>query len=267
MLSALSRLSESIVATKNKIKSFLNSFINRNKNNKVSSTIIKTELKRNLSNNPTQEDNSIFNNLNEEQIKENFSDFSAFENLDSQGNEKFENLLIIDDNFGIVTILENSLKNKIKDVAKKTQKEIKILKLSTSEAPLKLIVTLSKNPKIKINYAILDFTFGLIVRLKNENVKITGVDVFSFLIEKNPNLKFIFFTGNNFNSNHTEIKKAREIFKKIAKKEIDDFLLYKGQISYNRDNLIIDKLFNLNNSDNLNYPKQENSEVKNEEKI
>lgn len=153
-------------------------------------------------------------------------------------------ILLIDDNPGIVSFLEDDL-NELFEKHNIKKDRFNILKITGNDAAINLISILNRKKSLKIDYAIIDLSYGAILKTLDGNLKFNGVDVFCNLKNKNPNLKFIFFTGNTLNPYLTSIKKMIETFKKCSDgKDINDFVLFKNQFTdEGRINFIFERLF------------------------
>jgi hypothetical protein len=108
--------------------------------------------------------------------------------------------------------------------------DTQILSISGAYAAFTLELLIAKIKNFTIKYAIIDITLGGSRRSIEGNIKYTGVDVFRMLYEINPDLKYLFYTGNNLNpyikSNEVLIKKYED----IVNKSIKESVLYKTSI-------------------------------------
>jgi hypothetical protein len=154
-----------------------------------------------------------------------------------------EIILLIDDNNGVVSFLEDDIEfYKDENII---PKDMQILSLTGSHAAFTLELLFKKIDNLKINYAIIDITLGGSRQSINGNIKYTGVDVFEMIYKHNNNVKYLFYTGNNLNpyikSNDILINK----YKKLTGKDIMDSVLYKTSIDMDsRRKYISDYLFN-----------------------
>ena len=154
-------------------------------------------------------------------------------------NENRKNLLIIDDNFGIVSLLKDSLKND------NNIKKLNFLTIKGQNAPVDFICLSSNNESFKIDYLIVDLIFGCVVKTDNKIVKLSGIDILCEGLKKNKNLKFLIFTGNRLDETITENREMIKKFKKITgNKNIFDYVIFKGKNTFDeRNKIILEKFF------------------------
>ena len=138
-------------------------------------------------------------------------------------------ILIIDDNEGICSFLEDDLEE-MDEEEMINMDSYNLFIFSGRDCAYKLLGTL-RNKDLNIQKAIIDITYGGSVSTSNGNIKLNGVDVFEVLLELDPNLRYIFYTGNQMN---THIKAIGALMKKytiITKKKITDNILFKTQFN------------------------------------
>lgn len=152
--------------------------------------------------------------------------------------------LIIDDNYGQVNVLADDLeaifnKYEIKDV--------NILKIHTNMGAFEVNDLLNKfGGDLRIEYVIADLTIGGSMRIGNENVKLTGVDVIGFLKNYCNKIKILIYTGNNLNKYIDSNVKMINKFKVITGKDIDNYVIIKRSLSIlERRAEIAKRLFNI----------------------
>ncbi len=121
-------------------------------------------------------------------------------------------ILIIDDNPGIVSFLEDDLEE-LDSEGFINLKDYNVFTFSTKYAAYQLLGTLRYYKDLNIQIAIIDITLGGSMMTSKGNIKLTGVDIFEPLLEINPKLKYIFYTGNQMNEH---IKTISEIMKKYS---------------------------------------------------
>ena len=153
-------------------------------------------------------------------------------------------ILIIDDNLGIVSFLEDDVKEMAREYSLNID-DFNIVAIYGNDAAINAITLVKKYPEFKVDYAIIDLTYGAIIKTDKGNVKFNGVDVFCYLREKNPNLKYVFFTGNTLNTYLNSIKRMVEKFKSCSNGEdIIDHTIFKNQYSdEDRLKVIFENLF------------------------
>lgn len=157
---------------------------------------------------------------------------------------KKETILIIDDNEGIVSFLEDDIDflqgEGIIDIS-----EVNVLGLSGSHAGFNFEIMQKRNSGLNIKWAIIDITLGGSVMTKEGIVKYTGVDVFEILYKDNPDIKFLFYTGNNLNPYIKANKKIIDQFNRITDEDISKYVLFKTSMDMDkRRNYISEFLFN-----------------------
>ena len=157
----------------------------------------------------------------------------------TQGHDTF---FIIDDNEGIVSFLEDDLEffheEKILDLGK-----INVLALTGSHSAFSFELIQKKTPNLNIKWAVIDITLGGSIMTSEGNIKYTGVDVFKILIENNPDVKFLFYTGNNLNPYIKGNKKIIDQFHNITNKNISDYILFKTSMDIDIRRKYIAKTF------------------------
>jgi hypothetical protein len=151
-------------------------------------------------------------------------------------------ILIIDDNNGVVSFLEDDMEYYKEEgiISEDTQ----VLSISGAYAAFTLELLMTKIKNINIKYAIIDITLGGSRHSKEGNVKYTGVDVFRIIYEINPDVKYLFYTGNNLNPYIKSNEVLMTKYKELTKKDIKDSVLYKTSIDMDsRRKFIAEYLF------------------------
>jgi len=134
-----------------------------------------------------------------------------------------KNLLIIDDNLGLISLINDILE------MSRLDKDINSICIQTSYAGF-IYKIITEKYNLKIDYAIIDITFGgIIVDTHDGNIKYEGVMVFKDLINKNKELKYLFYTGNSLNKYVYSSKKIIDIFQQITNDDIMNHVVYKNQ--------------------------------------
>lgn len=152
-------------------------------------------------------------------------------------------ILIFDDNMGVVSFLEDDL-IEVDEENKINLSEYNILKFSSQYAGFQLQAALKTYNGLNIQYGIFDLTLGGgVYDEKKGNIVLDGVDAFISVQKMNPNLKYIFFTGNKLNPYIKKNKEIIEKFKAFNGSDISDHVLYKTSLSpEDRKNYIADFL-------------------------
>lgn len=154
-------------------------------------------------------------------------------------------ILIIDDNYGMVSFLRDDLEQIFID-HKMDLMEYNILEFSSKFAAYQFIATHQHYDGLNITKAIIDITYGGSVQSNTGNIRLTGVDVFRTIYKTNPEVKFLFYTGNQLNPYIKSNRELMEEFKDIYHDKITDFVLYKTSLNIeDRQRLIANKLFDL----------------------
>ena len=152
-------------------------------------------------------------------------------------------ILIIDDNPGIVSFLEDDLEE-LNDEGLIKLNDYNVFTFTTKHAAYHLLGVLRQHGDLNIKIAIVDITLGGSMQTPKGNTKLTGVDAFEPLLELNPKLKYIFYTGNQMNDHVKVIADIMKTFTKITGEKITDHLLFKTQLNMNdRRMFLYDKLF------------------------
>jgi len=176
------------------------------------------------------------NNSTEEDFKSN----CIFENNLKNFDNCKETLLIIDDNEGMVSFLEDDIEY-LDEKGILCSKKINVLSISSVYAAFTLEILIEKEKGLNIKWAIIDITLGGSIMSSKGNIKYTGVDVLNMIYKYNPKLKFIFYTGNNLNSYIKRNALLIKQFKKITGKNIEEFILYKTSMDINERRKYISK--------------------------
>lgn len=151
-------------------------------------------------------------------------------------------ILLIDDNPGIVSFLEDDFEVLYKE-NKINLNKYNIFSFTSKMAAYMFMATVRKYGDLNIKYAIIDITLGGIVTTIDNIIKLTGVDVLEMLLEMNPDIKYIFYTGNQMNVYIKPIADIMEQYKKLTKKDINDIVLFKTSLSMrDRQQFILDEL-------------------------
>jgi len=143
-------------------------------------------------------------------------------------NSSKKTILLIDDNLGILSFLEDDV-NEIFNKYNMKKEDFNIIKITGRDAPIHIKTLLRLNKEFKVDYAIIDLTFGGIIKTTNGNIKLNGVDVYCDLHNKNKEVKFVFFTGNTLNPYIKSNQKMIETFNKCNKDDIMNYIINKNE--------------------------------------
>jgi len=159
---------------------------------------------------------------------------------------KKESILIIDDNPGMVSFLRDDIEE-IFEAHDMNIDDYNILEFSSKFAAYQFLATHQYYyDGLNITKAIIDITYGGCVQSEDGNIRLTGVDVFKAIYNKNPEVKFLFYTGNLLNKYIKSNRDLMEQFKHIYNDKIDDYVLYKTSLDMDdRRDYIASHLFNI----------------------
>lgn len=137
------------------------------------------------------------------------------------GNGK-KNLLVVDDSVGIISLVEDAIDEL--GIAG----EYNIISFSSAYAGV-AFEYFQRKCHTRIDAAIIDLVLGGVVRYKDGTLKIEGIDVFRRVYERNPNVRFLFYTGNSLNKHMPQAKRTMDTFRDVTGREIGEYLLYKAE--------------------------------------
>ena len=139
-------------------------------------------------------------------------------------------ILLVEDNEGVVNFLKEDVQY-LEENGLLNNREYNILTFTSNLAAFNFEVAQRKMCGLNIKYAILDITLGGSIMTEDGNIKYTGVDVYEMILKYNPNVKVLFYTGNNLNPYINANAKLIEQFKNITKgKDIKDYILFKTSL-------------------------------------
>lgn len=154
-------------------------------------------------------------------------------------------ILLIDDNPGMVSFLRDD----IEEIFEKHHININaynILEFDTKFAAYNFIATHDYYNGLNIMYAIIDITYGGSVQSNYGNLRLTGVDIFREIYRINPDVKFVFYTGNQLNPYIKSNKELMDSFTEIYHDNIMDYVLYKTSLDMDdRRDYFAEKLFDI----------------------
>jgi hypothetical protein len=155
-----------------------------------------------------------------------------------------DTFFIIDDNEGMVSFLNDDM-NYLEEQGVFSKEDINIISLSGSYAAFALDILQKRHQGLNIKWAIIDITLGGSIMTPEGNVKYNGVDVLSMILEYNPELEYIFYTGNNLNPYIKRNKELIDRFNEMTNKDIMDNVLFKTSRSIeDRRRFIAKRFFN-----------------------
>ena len=152
-----------------------------------------------------------------------------------------EVMLLIDDNEGMISFLEDDIEF-LKEEGLAPE-DLQILSISGNFAAYNLEI-LMKKTELKIDYAIIDITLGGSIQTKEGIVKYTGVEVFEMIYNKNKDAQYVFYTGNNLNPYIKSNKVLIDKYNKISSLNIKDSVLFKTSLDMDdRRKYIFERFF------------------------
>ncbi len=170
-------------------------------------------------------------------------DSCLFEEEIKQHDPDKDTFFIIDDNEGMVSFLEDDVEyfDKYKVL---NAKDINILSLSGNHSAFVFELLQERLKGLNIKWAIIDITLGGSIMTEQGNIKYTGVDVLEMILKYNPEVNFLFYTGNNLNPYIKRNKKLINQFNNITGNNIEDYTLFKTSMDMqSRRKFIAERLF------------------------
>jgi len=158
-------------------------------------------------------------------------------------NKSKPSILVVDDNPGIISFLLDDLYSL--DGVKINLDEYNIITFDTINAAFYFEATQHSYRGLNIEYAIIDLTLGGSISTPKGPVKYTGVDIYQQILIYNPEVKPLFYTGNNLNEYIKSNEKIIEQFFNITDgKSIRDYVLFKTSLDLKDRREYLGKWFN-----------------------
>jgi len=152
-------------------------------------------------------------------------------------------ILLIDDNPGIISFLEDDLEELDEDGKIKLD-DWNVFSFTSKSAAYIMFATLRHYGDLNIKVAIIDITLGGTMNTSEKIIKLTGVDAFEPLLELNPDLRYLFYTGNQMNNHIKTIGVIMQQYTNCTGKKITDNILFKTQMAMSdRQEYLYKKLF------------------------
>ena len=121
-----------------------------------------------------------------------------------------------------------------------------ILEFSSKFAAYNFMATHEFYDGLNIMYAIIDITYGGSVQSNYGNLRLTGVDIFREVYRNNPEVKFLFYTGNQLNPYIKANRELMDDFVEIYHDSIINYTLYKTTLDMDkRRDFFAEKLFGI----------------------
>jgi len=140
-------------------------------------------------------------------------------------------VLLFDDNYGVISFLKDDLEE-LDEENKINLKNYNIIEFTSKYAGFQALATLKSYSGLNIKYAIFDLTLGggVYDEVKG-NVILDGVDIFENVRYYNPDMRYIFFTGNKLNPYINKNKEIMDKFEKISGEDINKHILFKTNLT------------------------------------
>jgi CheY-like chemotaxis protein len=138
------------------------------------------------------------------------------------------NILIIDDSRGIVSIVEDMIRDIGKDKETLNLDNYNILSFFDRYAPFVLKETLETLKPLSIEYAVIDIMLPGKIKVEGVSTRMDGVDVAILLHSEYGCENFIFFTGNTLAEYVDYISDKMHKFKDYFNKDMEDYIIFKG---------------------------------------
>ncbi len=152
-------------------------------------------------------------------------------------------ILVVDDNPGIISFMIDDIESL--NGTKIELSEYNILTFDTVNAAYYFEATQHLHNGLNIKYAILDLTLGGSIVTEAGPIKYTGVDIYQQILIYNPDVKVLFYTGNNLNTYINSNKKIIDQFSKITDgKKIKDYVLFKTALDLDGRRKFLGEWFN-----------------------
>lgn len=157
-------------------------------------------------------------------------------------------ILLIDDNPGVLSFLSDDFDEVFKE-HNIDASLYNILKFTSQFAVYHFLATSYKHGGLNVEIAVIDITYGGCVPSPKGNVRLTGVDVFNELYKRNPDVSYLFYTGNSLNAYIKSNYELMEQFEVIADNNIMEHVLFKDMVNMDeRRDFFYKKFFEKENS-------------------
>jgi hypothetical protein len=141
-------------------------------------------------------------------------------------NSEKKTFVIIDDNEGIISIIIDIL-FELEEEGHIDLTQWNIISFTSKHAGIFLLKSIFKNEFKSIDAALIDITFGNILRISNKNIKINGIHL-AYFLEKYFKTDFYFYTGNQLNEYIRSQKALKDFFKKEFNEDIEKYIIHKN---------------------------------------
>jgi len=154
-------------------------------------------------------------------------DYDSYDDPILEDGNKDKVLMVVDDINDTDFLLHSDFKNMKRRFGYNPEGDVKIVKCFTDKAGFIAFKYLRDNPKI--DYAILDLTFGYGIKLSNGHYKyFDGVDIALAILENNPEAKIMFLTAHTMNRDNVLLKDYIDKFENNRKENIMKYIVNKN---------------------------------------
>lgn len=169
-------------------------------------------------------------------------DFSSYGNPIVSNPDNPTSILIVDDYDLTNVLFSNDFKAMDAEFNHNPENDFKIYRCLNKDAGYQAWNLIAKH-KTKIDYALLDLTLGLVVKLPNGDfVDIDGVELACKILEVNPDAKILFVSAHTNNKENYILKKYSS---KLSNCKLDLYSNYCHKASPDRYKIIHDFLYNV----------------------
>lgn len=151
------------------------------------------------------------------------------QDLSNVFNREKETILLIDDDPGMVSFLEDDL-IELHDSGFIDLGNYNLLKFSGPYAAFNFKSTQNKSHGLNVKYAIIDITIGGSLMTDRGNVKYNGIDVFKMISQYTKDFRYLFYTGNSLNTYIKSNKTLIEDFNSVSSDSIFQHVLFKTSL-------------------------------------
>lgn len=140
-------------------------------------------------------------------------------------------IVLLDDNEGVVSFLRDDLQY-LHDKGYINLSDYNVLGFTTEYAVFHLLSTIKTRRNMKVKLAVLDITIGGSIHDRARgNIILDGVDAFIETMKLNPDMKYVFFTGNKLNEYINKNKLIMDKFEKFTQENIHNHTMFKTSLS------------------------------------
>ena len=158
----------------------------------------------------------------------NHVDCTLYKDIKTYGNKDSDKSILIVDDLDFVYKLYHTDFNMIKrEFNKDILSDFSIKFATGNKSGFIALNEIDNNPNIK--FALLDITLGSITKnKKGEYIELDGIDIALYLLDKIPDVKFLFISGHTLNRMNPKMNYYYKKFEEKTGLKIDKFYLYKN---------------------------------------